>query len=281
MSPADAARVLDDFRRDGYTIVRGLVPHDTLDSIAREISGVLVRRAHSLDIPIGDGSGRADLTAQLVALFESDPTNYMAAAKLTQHLVAVHQLGVGAEILSVVAALGLSDPAISTRPVIHYMADKLRISGGYHKTPAHQDWRSVQGSLDGITIWLPLFDVTERDYPLEVVPASHRRGLLPSAEHAFGHCVAEGYVDDSEFVTVPVARGDAIFFSGFLVHRTGTEGGDLARIALSYRFNNAAEPTFVERNYTDRYLYRAQNDLVFPDFPRSADIEGTFPVPRA
>ena len=82
------------------------------------------------------------------------------------------------ELMRVMTELGLTVPALSTRPVIHYMADQLKIEGGYHKTPMHQDWRSVQGSLDGITIWLPLFDVGAGDYPLEVVRGSHRGGLL-------------------------------------------------------------------------------------------------------
>jgi hypothetical protein len=40
--------------------------------------------------------------------------------------------------------VGLAVPALSTRPVFHYMADQLKIEGGYHKAPIHQDWRSVQ-----------------------------------------------------------------------------------------------------------------------------------------
>jgi hypothetical protein len=59
--------------------------------------------------------------------------------------------------------VGLAVPALSTRPVFHYMADQLKIEGGYHKTPIHQDWRSVQ-----------------------VICGSHRRGLLPNVDDAFG-----------------------------------------------------------------------------------------------
>src|SRR5262249_30258979 len=155
----------------------------------------------------------------------------------------VHALGVGPSILDVVRELGVSVPAVSTRPVIHYMADQLKIENGYHKTPIHQDWRSVQGSLDGITIWLPLFDVGPGDYPLEIIPGSHLGGLLPSVAHPFGHQIEPRLVDESKFQPLSLRRGDAVFFSGFLIHRTGAEGGRQVRIAISYRYNNAAEPS--------------------------------------
>jgi ectoine hydroxylase-related dioxygenase (phytanoyl-CoA dioxygenase family) len=157
------------------------------------------------------------------------------------------------------------------------MADQLKIEGGYHKTPIHQDWRSVQGSLDGLSIWLPLFDVGINDYPLEVISGSHRRGLLPSVDDAFGHRVADGEVDEADFSPMFLRRGDAVFFSGFLIHRTGAQGGNNVRIALSYRYNNAAEPSFVARNYPSPYVYRPDMRLLQDDFPTVDDVRRFFP----
>lgn len=264
------------YREQGFVLVPGLLSGETLNEIASDIAGVFVRRADALGLNVPRGSGRSDITRQLVALYDADPSNYTASAKLTQHLVGVHRLGVGPEIVSTVRALGLDVPSISTRPVIHYMADRLRIAGGYHKTPVHQDWRSVQGSVDGMTIWLPLFDVGEDDYPLEIVPGSHRHGLLPSEEHAFGHCVTDSAIGDATFVSVPIRRGDVLFFSGFLMHRTGERGGALVRIALSYRFNNAADPSFALRNYPDRYVYKAQMELLDSAFPPQEQVDRIF-----
>jgi phytanoyl-CoA hydroxylase len=264
------------YQREGYFVARNLISEQTLERIACDISGVLVRRAQALGLRFEQGTDRAALTNQLSALFNSGPANYMAAAKLTQHLVGVHRLGVSPELATALNALGIEEPSISTRPVIHYMANCLRIEGGYHKTPPHQDWRSVQGSVDGVTVWMPLFDIAIDDYALEIIPRSHRLGLLPSADHAFGHRVGDSVVPDNSFVALPIRRCDALFFSGFLVHRTGTSGGDLVRIALSYRFNNAAESTFVRRNYPDRYVYRAEKDLIDVGFPKCEDLDAVF-----
>jgi len=178
--------------------------------------------------------------------------------------------------MRIVTELGLSVPALSTRPVVHYMADQLRVEGGYHKTPMHQDWRSVQGSLDGITIWLPLFDVGAGDYPLEVIRGSHRGGLLPSIDDPFGHRIVDGRIVDAAFTPVPIRRGDVIFFSGFLVHRTGSLGSAMVRFALSYRYNNAAEPSFVARNYPSPYVYRPDMRLLRDGFPAPEDLRRIF-----
>ena len=64
-------------------------------------------------------------------------------------------------------------------------------------------------------------------------------------------------------------------FSGFLVHRTGTKGGDLVRVALSYRFNNAAEASYVRRLYPNPYTYRGDMSLLGL-VPGPTDVEPFF-----
>jgi phytanoyl-CoA hydroxylase len=268
---------LAQFRRDGFAVVRDLINVGILDTLVADIGGVFGRRARALGLDLPDPLDHQGMSTLLTGLFDQDRSAYMATARQTQHLASVHRLGFGPELMRIVADLGLAVPALSTRPVIHYMADQLKIEGGYHKTPIHQDWRSVQGSLDGLSIWLPLFDVGVDDYPLEVLSGSHRRGLLPSVDDAFGHRVADGEVDESAFAPVPLRRGDAVFFSGFLVHRTGSSGGPDVRIALSYRYNNAAEPSFVARNYPSPYVYRPDMRLLEDDFPTAADVGRFFP----
>ncbi len=267
---------LNQFRRDGFAVVHDLIGTADLDRLVADIGGVFGRRARALGLDIPDPVSQPDLSTLLTRLFKHDQPAYVATARQTQHLASVHRLGLAQELMGIVAELGLTVPALSTRPVIHYMSDQLKVEGGYHKTPMHQDWRSVQGSLDGITIWLPLFDVGAGDYPLEVVPGSHRGGLLRSIDDPFGHRVEDGQVDETAFAPVPLRRGDVIFFSGFLLHRTGSIGSAMARIALSYRYNNAAEPSFVARNYPSPYIYRPDMRLLQDGFPALDDVQRIF-----
>jgi ectoine hydroxylase-related dioxygenase (phytanoyl-CoA dioxygenase family) len=269
-------QTLAQFRRDGFIVARSLIDTGTLDRLAEDIGGVFGRRARAVGLEQPDPHDHRGISQLLTALFAYDRDAYLSTARQAQHLASVHRLGLARPVLQVVSELGLAVPAQSTRPVIHFMADSLRIEGGYHKTPIHQDWRSVQGSLDGISIWLPLYDVGAADYPLEIIPRSHLRGLLPSVDDPFGHRVVDGQVDESQFEPVPLRRGDAVFFSGFLVHRTGASGGATVRIAFSYRYNNAAEPSFVARNYPSPYVYRPDMRLLSEDFPTAADVRRVF-----
>lgn len=82
------------------------------------------------------------------------------------------------------------------------------------------------------------------------------------------------------FVPVPVEPGDVIAFSSFMVHRTGEQGDGLVRTALSGRFNNAAEATFVKHGYPTPYSYSYRKDMMFENFPTEDDLETVFPAVR-
>jgi len=260
----------------GYVVVPGLFAKERLDEVFADIDRIFRQQAERYGINLSTGSGLDGFSHMVTALFKANQGAYLAAAKLAQYTISLHRLSLSDEILLVLAKLGLEFPAVSTRQVLHFMADALRIEGGYHKTPPHQDWRSVQGSLDSIGVWVPFQDVNRKNYPLEVIPGSHRLGLLPSTEDPFGHRVAQGTIDETTFVAIEMSKGDALFFSNFLVHRTGEKGGATVRVAASFRFNNAAEPTFIARTYPNPYIYRSDMRLLFEGFPKQADVATTF-----
>ena len=265
------------FRRDGYVIVRGLFGEAWRKRVLADIVKTFKLKADQLGIDAPEVVDQRTFSDLMAAVFHHDIPTYIATAKLTQHLVSLHQMSLSPEMMGVVEALGFGLPAVSTRPVIHYVADRLRIPGGYHKTQPHQDWRSVQGSLDGITVWTPVFDVGLADYPLEIDPDSHLRGLMHCEHGVNGFVVDPGLWNDADFKPLPMQAGDAIIFSGFLLHRTGDLGGEDVRVALSFRFNNAAEPKFVERNFPNTYIYRSEPTILTPDFPSREELAKVFP----
>ena len=188
-----------------------------------------------------------------------------------------YRLLISEPIMRLVTSLGLDFPVISTRVSIHIMSNDLKIPNGYHKTPPHQDWRSMQGSLDAIVVWVPLVDIDRSLGALEIIPGSHKLGLLPSE-------MSDGYGHIEEPVTLPdalpveVEVGDALFFSAFLVHQSGTSVVESIRWSCHFRYNNLREPTFIDRGFPHPYIYKPQEELITKDFPPRTRVAEVFRV---
>jgi phytanoyl-CoA hydroxylase len=270
----------EELKRSGFTVGRGCVPREPLFAINAEIEALYILQLRRLGLPVNESGSRGSLYENAMRLLNADLAAYINTSRLTQDLPSVHRLLVSESIVDIVRALGITFPVISTKASIHLMADELKVPNGYHKTPPHQDWRSTQGSLDSLVLWIPTTRVTASSNPLQVVPGSHRLGLLPTVDHIMTPMVSDERISDASFVSIEVEPGDLIAFSTLLVHRTGDEGDGLVRIALSTRFNNAAEGTFVERGFPTPYKYSYRLDLMTPEFPKVSDVERIFGAGR-
>jgi phytanoyl-CoA hydroxylase len=268
------------FLSDGYVVARGIIDLAALTAINEEIGELFAIQLRRLGLPVERDNSREAFQKNALRLLKADVSTYIATARLTQMLPSVHRLLICDQILDLARELGIAFPVISTRVSIHIMSDVLKIPNGYHKSPPHQDWRSMQGSLDSIVLWLPTTPVSVKSHPLEVLPKSHLFGLLETVDHIMTPTVSDPRIADSQYVPVPMELGDIIAFSSFLVHRTSEEGDGLTRIALSGRFNNALEQTYVAHGYPTPYKYSYQTDLIVKDFPVSSDLAKVFPEAR-
>lgn len=271
---ADRAR----FLAEGYVVVKGAIDIAILDSINRDIAELFAIQLRRLRQPVDAGGSREAFKNNAVRLLRADVPTYISTARLTQNLPSVHRLLICDTVIELARELGIELPVISTRPSIHIMTGDLRIPNGYHRSPAHQDWRSMQGSLDSIVFWIPSTPVTEKSNPMEFVPKSQLLGLLDTVEHIQTPMVSDPRVTDDKFIPIPVEPGDIIFFSSFMVHRTSEADDGLVRIAMSGRFNNAKERTYVEHGYPTPYKYSYQTNLIYEGFPTLADVATVFPA---
>lgn len=267
----------DLFRAQGYVVARGLVDPADLAAIHDEMGELFAIQLRRLGLPIDASGTRRAFHDNAASLLQADVGAYIATARLTQMLPSAGRLMISDPMERLARSLGLAFPVISTRVSNHIMAEALKIPGGYHKSPPHQDWRSIQGSLDSIVLWVPLTPVGPGTFPLEVAPRSHLLGLLDTAEHIMTPTVNDPrFAENYEPLTME--PGDVVAFSTFLVHRTGEEGDGLVRVAFSGRFNNAAEETYVAHGYPTPYKYSYQTDLIVPNFPKAADLRAVFPA---
>lgn len=266
---------IEQYRTNGFAVLKGAFDGAVLEGVLRDIRDIFVPilRQHGIEVPEADD---AAFDGALEALFLQDMQAYLSAAKATQSSPALHALGAGGQMIALVRSFGLRQPLIAVRPVVHIVSDALRVPGGYHRTPAHQDWRSVQGSLDALVVWLPLVPVDREFGVLEVVPGSHLNGLFETRSDPFGNVLENAAIDEKRFVPVEVVPGDAVVFSMFTVHRTGAEQRAGIRWAASFRYNNAASPDFARHGYPNPFVYKSQDELLFDGYPSPEEVRDVF-----
>ena len=272
---AERSAMLARYRRDGHCTVRQLLPRGDVEQILKDTDRLFALQLHRLEQPALAYESEATVRANMAALLAVDVDAYLAAARHAAKLVSLQRLVTSPPIVELLTSIGLALPTMPTTPVLHIMCATLKIPGGYFGIAPHQDWPSVQGGLDTITVWIPLMDVDATRFPVEVIPGSHLRGLWDGAitDHALE--ITKGFVD-SDFVPLPAARGDVVIFSGFTVHRTSLQGCRGLRIASSTRYENSIEPTFIERNYPCAYRRSVERELMRANFPSPEQVASLY-----
>lgn len=96
-----------------------------------------------------------------------------------------------------------------------------------------------------MSAWLALTEATVENGCLHIAPGSHELGYLShelEAEHgqrrgrADQAVLAEAGFGHGDAVPVPVAAGDAVLLGVALLHRSGPNASDVARIGLNARY---------------------------------------------
>ncbi|MDA0989196.1 MAG: phytanoyl-CoA dioxygenase family protein [Verrucomicrobia bacterium] len=111
--------------------------------------------------------------------------------------------------------------------------------------PWHQDSGYYGGKVDFqiLSLWIPLVDVDTTNGCLQVIPGSHKWGLLPTKENELGH---REPVDDiearGEIVTLPMKAGDIFAFHDLTFHRSQMNHSDHIRWSIDLRYSEIGKP---------------------------------------
>lgn len=265
--------VLETYRRDGYCVAKGILPLDKILEFHAEISRVFSSQLEFLGKGAELTDGSASPLALMKKLFQYDRKRYLASLRLISRFYSLQMIMLDENIMNQVRLLGLVLPVVQARPVFHVMSQDLRFEHGYFGFGVHQDWPALQGSLDMVTIWVPLVDVDRDLYPLEILPGSHTQGLLPGRVTEHIREVDPSYYSESDFVPVEARLGDVVFMSAFALHRSGIKGRRHdVRLAASCRYENAMEPCFIEHAYPFCQHTTVSRELLFEDFPTVKQI---------
>ena len=209
------SNVLSHYRKHGYAVLKAAIEPGVIVAVRDEIRAYSDATGAGNQIDSGGAVGPA-FDIALGELYRRDMDGYLAAAKATQLCPRLHNLGSGELMVDLVKSFGIKRPIIAVRPVVHIVPDAFQVRADIivrRRTRIGAAYRS----LDALVVWLPLVEVSQQFGALEVLPGSHRRGLLKTRPDPFGNVVDESQLEEDEFIPVAVEPGDAVVFD---VHGT-------------------------------------------------------------
>jgi ectoine hydroxylase-related dioxygenase (phytanoyl-CoA dioxygenase family) len=266
----------DSYKKNGYCLKNNFLDPNYVDSIRDEAKEIFAKQIRMNRIPLNSLNDQ-DFEPALYQLFKENYNAFIGAAKLCQHTFSMHQLAVSSSLVDNLKELGVEHPTICVKPLLFFNSPHISKIEGHFKTPAHQDWRSMQGSLNSLVVWIPLIDIDKDLGTLEIVPKSHLSGLYDSVEDDWFRNIPETEIPESEYLSIEVKKGDVLFFSAFLVHRSGNNISDNIRWSMHFRYNDANETSFLNRGFPHPYkVYHPEKELITPNFPSKNDLNTIF-----
>lgn len=265
----------ESFNQEGFFVFKGLLSPASVETVIAEIRQVFADQLRLLGIDANAENLSCPQTMK--RLFDLDVKRYLAAASVLARLSGVARLLHGEAIWEALRRLGCRRASIPSHPVTHLMSPDLQIPDGYYGLEAHQDWPSLQGSLDAMVVWVPLVDIDAGMNPLELIPRSHLRGPLEATVGQNESVIAPSAINEADFVPLEVKAGDVAVFSCFTVHRSSKVGrAGAVRLACSTRYENLDEPTYAERGYPSAFKRSIHRELYFPNFPSHKQVLDVF-----
>jgi hypothetical protein len=241
------------YRANGYLVARGFFEESHLNDVLKKFSLILR--------PGGDES---ENLFEILLGMKHDKDRYLGRVKAIGRSLEAHDLLLSDRTLEATRELGVSSPSFCTSPVTHICSEELRLGDDYARSNMyHQDWPSIQGSLNSIIVWIPMFDIVN-NYPIYAVPGSHLEGVITAND--FGNGFPEIKLSKSlreRSRPLRFKKGDVLFFSSFLIHGTGTasDGHSGFRLAISGRFDDMDDKFFIKNNYYCAYKRYVDRDV--------------------
>ncbi|MFT5532240.1 MAG: ectoine hydroxylase-related dioxygenase (phytanoyl-CoA dioxygenase family) [Candidatus Paceibacteria bacterium] len=247
------------FDKNCFFVARGIIDTDIVDTCISDIGDVFRQQLQARNLPAAK-----DLFLNAKHLHGVDIEQFKKVLASLWRLQSVSTLLNNSSIQHFLkTVLDFGTVFVPGGQTVHIQSAELKIPNGYFGLPAHQDWPSVQGSMDGVGVWIPLCVIDEYAYPLEIISGSHHQGLLAPENKTADSIWSIETSDDAAFESVCVAPGDVVFFSNFLVHRSGMNGRpDFMRIACSSRFDNGGDPSFISRGLPTAYSRSVNRKLM-------------------
>lgn len=230
--------MLNHFKEDGCTMVRGLLTPADLAAIEADILAQI--RVH-----IPEATDIQD--AAWVQMAQDQPriiTQVYDALRDNPHLI---ELGRNPKITNQVKT-------VLNQPVLYHKVP-LRIDVPFENKELafwHQDDFYVGGNSRELTVWIPLQDTFAHTGALSVMKGSHLGGAIPHV-YPIGKKTIPTGIFDAPINIAEMAYGDALFFSSYLVHSSNLNVSNKIRYSIQLRYSckTAGAPSDKMLGYSD------------------------------
>jgi phytanoyl-CoA hydroxylase len=266
-------KIREEYNKNGFVKIPNFLPQEILDQIRSNCKDFFLRQIRRNKIQV-DGDSESDFEKVLYEVCRVDYAGFIGAAKLCQHQIDLFVFSGHSTITSALRDLGLEKPTICVKPIVYFNSPHIAKQEGHFKTPAHQDWRSMQGSINSTVVWIPLINIDKDLGALEVIPGSHHWGLVDSEKDEWYRKLNSEKIKEESWKSLEVSKGDMVCFHSLLVHRSGNNVSGKIRWSMHFRYNDAYESTFINRAYPHPYIvYQPGQELLFPDFNPGEELK--------
>jgi ectoine hydroxylase-related dioxygenase (phytanoyl-CoA dioxygenase family) len=256
------------FEEQGYLIVEQLFdPQADLDPIIEEYKGVLDRLAEDLFArgEIRDRYAELPFGERLIQIYQESGkvhAQYFDFSLPQGGVLPDTPMWVGPAVFHALTNARLLDavesligPEIYSNPVQHVRIkppEKVtpRNEQGQLQlgaTPWHQDNGVVLPEADDteiLTVWFPLLDAPVEAGPLQIIPYSHRDGLLTHCPGGVGGlAIPDQLLEMQAALPVPLKRGDVLFLHKRTCHASLSNVSDNIRWSFDLRYNPIGQAT--------------------------------------
>lgn len=234
----DHSALRDEVQREGYVLVRGIVP----PGVTSELRAALGRVLEAAGLAAVEDPHIRPAAPDVGVDVDADRGLFRALYTLE----VLHALPHHPSLLALAGALLGADQ--SAEPLLVHPRPALRLvfpgtPGPVGATPCHQDHLAMQGTTEVYTIWVAIVPCSTATGVLALAAGSHRGGVRPYRSLA-GSRVAgcdDSGLEDS-WVTAELDPGDVLAFHSLMVHRALPNTSKLVRASVDARYQRASEP---------------------------------------
>jgi hypothetical protein len=214
----------------GAFVVRGLFTPEQIGEVREVVLSRLQEAEWIADVVDGVPQANSDMHLEL------RDRAYLRTYRRVAAAPNLHALPRSDSVRALASTLGINDFFSLPRVVLRM------VFPGATPTHAHQDWSTVQGTPETVTLWVPLVRCDPDIGPIATISGSHLRGEWPR-DSSPGADVDEIDVPDSErWSSARLAPGDAVVFRSLTVHRGLPNNSEFIRLSVDFRIQDMTQP---------------------------------------